>query len=86
MQCQSMGVSIPYRPLNFDTVKHWRCYLEGCSQFYVMTHHDMLRHLLRQPNHRLNKRQPRYVRDLRPFVVTVALAYRKDTMNEADHP
>jgi hypothetical protein len=31
-----------------EAVKHWRCYLEGCSKFLVVTDHDTLRHLLRQ--------------------------------------
>jgi hypothetical protein len=51
-----------------EVVKHWRCYLEGCSMFLVVTNHDTLRHLLRQPNNRLNTRQARYLRDLQPFV------------------
>jgi hypothetical protein len=42
-----------------EVVKHWRCYLEGCSKFLVVTNHDTLQHLLRQPNNRLNKRQSR---------------------------
>jgi hypothetical protein len=25
-----------------ETVKHWRCYLEGCSKFLVETYHDTL--------------------------------------------
>jgi hypothetical protein len=66
-----------------EAIKHWRCYLEGCSKFLVVTDHDTLRHLLRQPNHILNKRQARYLRDLQPFVGSMTLAYRKGTLNEA---
>jgi hypothetical protein len=28
-----------------EAVKHWRCYLEGCPKFLVVTDHDTLRHL-----------------------------------------
>jgi hypothetical protein len=38
-----------------EAVKHWRCYLEGCSKFLVVTHHDTVRYLLTQPNNKLNK-------------------------------
>jgi hypothetical protein len=48
-------------------VKHWRCYLEGCSKFLGVVDHDTPRHLVRQPNKRLNKRQARYLRDLQPL-------------------
>jgi hypothetical protein len=67
-----------------EAVKHWRCYLEGCSKFFVVTYHDTSRQLLRQPNNMLNKRQVRYLRDLQPFVGTMTLAYRKGATNEAD--
>jgi hypothetical protein len=67
-----------------EDVKHWRCYLEGCSKFLVVTYHDTLRHLLRQPNNMLNKRQARYLRDLQPFVGAMTLAYRKGALNEDD--
>jgi hypothetical protein len=66
-----------------EAVKHWRCYLEGCSKFLV-TYHDTLRHLLMQPNNRLNKRKACYVRDLQPFVGSMTLAYRKGALNEVD--
>jgi hypothetical protein len=66
-----------------EAVKHWRCYLEGCSEFLVVTDHDTLRHLLRQPN-KLNKRQARYLRDLQPFVGSLTIAYRKGALDEAD--
>jgi hypothetical protein len=65
-----------------EAVKHWRCYLEGCSKFLVETDHDTLRHLLRQPNNMLNKRQARYMRDLQPFVGSMTLAYCKGALNE----
>jgi hypothetical protein len=65
-------------------VKHWKCYLEGCSEFLVATNHDTLRHLLRQPNNMLNKREARYLPDLQPFVGSMTLAYRKRALNEAD--
>jgi hypothetical protein len=68
----------------YEPVKHWRCYLEGCSKFLVVTDHDTLRHMLGQPNNKLNKRQARYLRDLQPFVGSMALAYRKGAPNEAD--
>jgi hypothetical protein len=60
-----------------ETVKHWRYYLEGCSEFLVVTDHDTLRYLLKQPNNLLNKRQARYPRDLQPFVGSMILACRK---------
>jgi hypothetical protein len=63
-----------------EAVKHRRCYLEGL----VVTDHDTLRHPLRQPNNRLNKRQARYLRDLQSLVGSMALAYRKGALNEAD--
>jgi hypothetical protein len=44
-----------------EAVKHWRCYLEGCSWFLVVTDHDTLRDLLKQPNNMFNKRQARYL-------------------------
>jgi hypothetical protein len=68
-----------------EAVKHWRCYLEGCSKFLVVTNHDTLRYLLMQPNNMLNKRQARHLRDLQPFVGSMTLAYRKGAPNEA-HP
>jgi hypothetical protein len=67
-----------------EAVKHWRCYLEGSSKFLVVTDHDTLRHLLKQPNNRLNKRQARYLRDLQPFAGSMTLAYRKGDLTEAD--
>jgi hypothetical protein len=67
-----------------EAVKHWRCYLEGCSQFLVVTDHDTLRHLLRQHNKRLNMRQPRYMGDLQPFVGSMTLAYLKGALKEGD--
>jgi hypothetical protein len=67
-----------------EAVKHWRCYLEGCSKFLVVRDHDTLRHLLKQPNRRLNKRQASYLRDLQTFVGSMTLAYRKGVLNEAD--
>jgi hypothetical protein len=66
-----------------EAVNHWRCYLEGCSKFLVVTYHDTLRHLLRQPSHRLNKRQARYMRDLQPFVGSMTIAYRKGALEKA---
>jgi hypothetical protein len=59
-----------------EAVKHWGCYL-------VVTNHDTLRQMLRQPNNRLNKRQARYLRILQPFVGSMSLAYRKGALNEA---
>jgi hypothetical protein len=68
-----------------EAVKDWRCYLEGCSKFLVVTNPDIiLRHLLWQPNKRLSKRQVRYLQELQPFVDTMTVAYRKGAMNEAD--
>jgi hypothetical protein len=41
--------------------------------------------MLEQPNNKLiNKRQARYLRDLQPFVGSIALACRKGAVNEAD--
>jgi hypothetical protein len=68
-----------------EYVKHWRCYLEGCSKFLVVSDHDTLRHLQRQPNNMLNKRQAKYLRDLQTFVGSMTLAYRKGALNE-DYP
>jgi hypothetical protein len=56
-----------------EAVKHWKCYLDGCSKFLVVTDHDTLRHLLTQPNNMLNQRQARYLRDLQPFVGSMTL-------------
>jgi hypothetical protein len=67
-----------------EAVKHCMCYLEGCSKFLVVTNHDTLRHVLKQPKNKLNKRQARYLRDLQPFVGSMTLAYRKGAMNEVD--
>jgi hypothetical protein len=67
-----------------EAVKDWRCYLEGCSKFLVVKDHDTLRHLLMQPNNRLDKRQARYLRDSQPFVGSMTLAYRKGALNETD--
>jgi hypothetical protein len=67
-----------------EAVKHWRCYLEGCSKFLIVTDHDTLRHLLMQPNIKLSKRQARDTCDMQPFVGTMILAYRKGALNEAD--
>jgi hypothetical protein len=67
-----------------EAVKHWMCYLEGCSKFLVVANHDTLQHPLMQPNNRLNKRQARYMRELQPFVGSMTLAYRKGAVNEAD--
>ena len=67
-----------------EAIKHWRCYLDGCSKFLVVTDHDTLRHVLGQRNNMLNKGQVRYLRDLQPFVGSMALAYGKEAMHEAD--
>jgi hypothetical protein len=67
-----------------EAVKHWRCYIEGCSKFHVVTYHDTLRYLCRQQNNMLNKRQTRYMPDLQPFVRSMTLACRKGALNEAD--
>jgi hypothetical protein len=67
-----------------EAVKHWRCYLEGCSKFLVVTDHGTVRHLLTQRNNKLNKRQARYLRGSQPFVGSIAFAYRKGALNEAD--
>jgi hypothetical protein len=55
-----------------------------CSKFLVVRDHDTLRHLLRQPNNMLNKRQARYMRDLQPLVGSMTLAYRNRVVKEAD--
>jgi hypothetical protein len=64
-----------------EAVQHWRCYLEGCFKFLVVTDHDTL---LRQPNNMMNKRQARSLRDLQPFVGSMTFAYRKGAPNEAN--
>jgi hypothetical protein len=67
-----------------EAVKHWRCKLEGGSKFLAVTDHDTLRHLLKQPNNMMNKRQARYLRDLQSFPGSMTLAFRKGTrLNEA---
>jgi hypothetical protein len=38
-----------------EAAEHWRCSLEGCSKFLVVTVHDTLRHVLGQPNNKLDK-------------------------------
>jgi hypothetical protein len=48
-----------------EAVKHWRCCRKGCSNFLVVTNRDTLRHLLMQPNNKLNKRQGRYLREMK---------------------
>jgi hypothetical protein len=68
----------------YEAVKHWRCYLERYSKLLVVTNHDTMRHMLRQPNSSLNKRQPHCMRDLQPLVGSMTLAYRKGSMNEVD--
>jgi hypothetical protein len=67
-----------------ESVKHWRCYLEGCSKFLIVTTHDTLRHSLSHSNNMLNKRRARYLPDLQPFVDSMTLAYRKGAMDKAD--
>jgi hypothetical protein len=67
-----------------EAVKQWRCYLEGRSKFFVGTDYNKLRHLLMQPNKKLNDRDACYLRDLQPLVGTMTLAYRKGVMKEAD--
>jgi hypothetical protein len=67
-----------------EAVKHWWCYLEGCSKFLVVTNHDTLRHMLRQPNNKMNKRQTRHLRDLQPFAGSRTFASRKGALNEID--
>jgi hypothetical protein len=67
-----------------EAVKHWRCYLEGCSKFIVVTCHDTLGHVLKQPNNILSKWQTRYLRDLQPFVGSMTLAYRKEALDKAN--
>jgi hypothetical protein len=67
-----------------EPLKYWRWYLEGCSKFLVVTNHNTLRHMLRQPKNTLNERQARYPGDLQWFVGSTTLAYRKRTLNEAN--
>jgi C4-dicarboxylate-specific signal transduction histidine kinase len=51
--------------------------LRRVSKFLVVTDHDTLRHLLKQPNDKLNKRLARYLRDLQPFVGSTTNALRE---------
>jgi hypothetical protein len=67
-----------------EAVEHWRCYLEGCGEFLVVPYHGTLRHILRQSNNMLNKRQARHLRDFQPFVGSMTLAYRKGAVNKDD--
>jgi hypothetical protein len=67
-----------------EAVKHWKCYLKGCSKFLVVADHNTLRHMPKQPNNMLNKRQARYLRELQPFVGSMTLAYRKGALNGAN--
>jgi hypothetical protein len=69
-----------------EAVKHWRCYLKGCSKFLVVPDHNTQRHQLWQASHMMNKRQTRYLRDLQPYVGTMTTVYRKGTLNEANTP
>jgi hypothetical protein len=66
-----------------EAVMHWRCYLEGRSNFMVVPDHDTLRYLLNQPNDTLYKRHTRYAQDLQSFTGAMTLAYRKGSKNEA---
>jgi hypothetical protein len=42
-----------------------------------------MRHLLKLPDNKLNKRQALHLRDVQPFVGSMALVYRKGALNEA---
>jgi hypothetical protein len=48
----------------------------------VVSDLDTLRHLLKQPHDRLNKRQARYVRDLQPIIGAMTFIYRNKSWNE----
>jgi hypothetical protein len=65
-------------------IEYWRYYREGYSTKLLVTYHDTLRHLLREPNNKLNKRQAHYMRDLQPFVGSMTIAYRKGAIHEAN--
>jgi hypothetical protein len=65
-----------------EAVKHWMCYLEGCSKFVIVIDHDTPLHMLRQPNNSLNMRQALYLRELQPVVGSISLAYRKGALNK----
>jgi hypothetical protein len=65
-----------------EAVKHWGCYLEGCSKLLVVTNYERLQHLLKQPNIMPNKRQARYLLDLQSFVGSMTLGYCKRALNE----
>jgi hypothetical protein len=67
-----------------EAVKHLICYLEGRSKFLVVSDCDTLRHLLKQPNDGLNKRQARYVRDVQPLTSAMNLPHCKGFRNEDD--
>ena len=63
-------------------VKHFRCYLDGCAHFTVLTDHDTLKYFFTQKD--LSGRQARWSQTLAPYQPIMDLQYRRGSLNQAD--
>lgn len=60
----------------------YRCYLEGCKHFTVVTDHDTLKYFMTQRD--LTGRKARWQEFLSPFAPAMTIEYRKGTLNRSD--
>ena len=65
-----------------DALRTYRCYLEGCKRFTVVTDHDTLKYFLTQPQ--LSGRKARWQEFLSPYAPCMTIEYRKGALNRAD--
>ena len=76
----------PIRELELLAIVHavrtYRCYLEGCQRFTVLTDHDTLRHFMTQPS--LSGRQARWQELLSPYANIMEIKHIKGAENMAD--
>ena len=65
-----------------DALLNFRCYLEGCAQFRVITDHDTLRHFFNQKL--LSRRQARWLQLFTTYQRQMEIIYRKGSLNQSD--
>ena len=65
-----------------DALIKFRCYLDGCAGFTVITDHDTLRHFFKQRD--LSTRQVRWLQTLAPYQRQMDIVYKRGAINQAD--
>ena len=65
-----------------DALRTFRCYLDGCAEFTVITDHHSLKYFFSQRE--LSRRQVRWLQIIAPFQRAMNIVYKKGAMNHAD--